>query len=116
MPSTAFKVSGPDAGPSFVLGFCGTPARAAQHADEALLVLREGAGQWTPLEMKVGSADGVALRSQRPLAKVFSRSDGTAEVLRSKFELEASGLDKAVLVGDLARLLPQGVAEPEWSW
>lgn len=46
VPSTSFKVSGPEAGRSFTLRFGGTLAIAARHAGEAFQKLRDGAGQW----------------------------------------------------------------------
>lgn len=55
VPSTAFKVRGHEAGRSFVIRCCGTPARAAQYADEAFHERRDGAGQWRQVERKVRS-------------------------------------------------------------
>lgn len=55
------------------------------------------------------------MRGWRPIAKVASDSNGKPEILWNPAELTASGMHKAAVVAYLARLLPQGSAEPEWS-
>lgn len=68
VPVATLKVSDPGAGRAFVLKFGGDPQTAARHVDEAFLELRDGAGQWRPLEIEAGSGGSTRLRGQRPPA------------------------------------------------